>query len=179
MSDDDRCGYETGNGPCQNPATEGDHCWIDTHGGSVSGHGRPSKLAAMDEVERSQTVSDIAHVIEQGGSLREAARKSGIHRETIGRWMEKGADEEDGPHADFYDRLVRARGEGEATYRELLLEIAKETGDTATLMAMLKQRYPESWGDVDRGEQTSGVVVDVGDPDEYEIDPNTLEVVEE
>jgi hypothetical protein len=43
---------------------------------------------------------------------------------------------------------------------------------------MLKQRYPESWGDVDRGEQQGGVVVNVGDPDEYEIDPDTLEVQE-
>jgi len=43
-------------------------------------------------------------------------------------------------------------------------------------MAMLKQRYPESWGDVDRGQQAGGVTVNVGDPDEHEIDPDTLEV---
>jgi len=51
-------------------------------------------------------------------------------------------------------------------------------GDLATLMSMLKQRYPESWGEVDRGEQAGGVVVNVGDPDEYSVDPDTLEATE-
>jgi hypothetical protein len=53
---------------------------------------------------------------------------------------------------------VRARGEGEAKYRTTLMKLAEETGDTATLMAMLKQRYPEAWSEVDRGEQADGQV---------------------
>lgn len=180
MSDDvEICGHETADGsPCQNSASDGDSCWIPAHGGSTESHGRPTKLEKMDEVERSQLISDIATVIETGGSISEAARKVGIHRETIGRWMEKGSDETDGPFANFHDRLVRARGEGEGTYREALMEIAIQSDDTATLMAMLKQRYPDSWGDVNRGEQSSAVIVNLGDEDEYEVDTETLEIQE-
>jgi transposase-like protein len=172
MSDKDTCGHPTADGsPCQHPATEGDSCWIPSHGGSADDHGRDPKLTK----ERQEA---IASAIEQGASITEAARKNGIHRETFGNWMKKGQEQGEGIYADFFDRLTRARGQGEASYRSALMQIAIESDDTATLMAMLKQRYPESWGDVDRGEQQGGVVVNVGDPDEYEIDPDTLEVQE-
>jgi transposase-like protein len=173
---DDTCGHPTADGdgpPCQNPATDGDSCWIEAHGGSVEPQGRPRE--APDKATEEQ----IASVIESGGSIREACRRSGTHPETFYRWMQYGEEEDAGPFQAFRERLVRARGEGEAKYRDTLLTLAEETGDTATLMAMLKQRYPDSWGDVDRGEQSGGVVVNVGDPDEHEIDPETLEVVDE
>lgn len=131
--------------PCGRPAGWG----RDTDTGECRDHvtmGRPPKLT-YDNQEQ------IAAVIEQGGSIREAARKVGIHRETIGRWAEKGREQDEGIYADFYDRLTRAKGQGEATYRQALLQIAIETDDTATLMAMLKQRYPDSWGEVERGKQ--------------------------
>lgn len=166
---DDRCGHPTGDGgECQNPATEGDHCWIKSHGGHAE-PGRDTKLTK----ERQEA---IASAIEQGASITEAARKNGIHRETFGNWMKRGQEQDEGIFAEFFDRLTRARGQGESSYRSALMQIAIENDDTATLMAMLKQRYPESWGDVDRGEQSSGVTVNVGDPDEHEIDPETLEV---
>lgn len=168
---DEKCGYETPNGPCKNPATDGDSCWIESHGGHVDGHGRDSKLT----MERQE---GIATVIEQGGSISEAARKNGIHRETFYRWMSLGEDQNEGIYADFYDRLTRARGQGEGTYRTALMRIALENDDAATLMSMMKQRYPESWGDVDRGEQQGGVVVNVEAEETTEIDPETLEVQE-
>lgn len=165
---DDICGVKTADGtPCQNPPSEGDHCWIDSHGGDVQ-PGRDSKLTK----ERQES---IASAIEQGASITEAARKNGIHRETFIRWMNRGEDQDEGIYADFCDRLTRARGQGESSYRSALMQIAIENDDTATLMAMLKQRYPESWGDVDRGEQSGGVVVHVDDPEEFEIDAETLE----
>ena len=173
------CGHPTADGsPCQNPTTDdgdADRCWIDGHNEASVEAGQPGRDR---EPPTRETQERIAAVIESGGSLREAARKSGVHREQIGRWMEYGDEEDAGPFADFRDRLVRARGEGESQYRQTLMAIAEENGDTATLMAMLKQRYPESWGDVDRGEQQGGVVVNVGEPDEYEVDPDTLEVQE-
>jgi transposase-like protein len=166
----DICGHPTASGdPCQNPATEGDHCWLDKHGGDVEpGRHREAPGKATQE--------QIASAIESGASIREACRRTGTHPETFYRWMQYGEEEDAGPFQEFRERLVRARGEGEAQYRNTLIQLAEETGDTATLMAMLKQRYPESWGDVDRGEQQGGVVVNVGDPDEHEIDPDTLEV---
>lgn len=171
---DDICGHPTANGSaCQNPATDGDSCWLDEHGGSADPSGRdrepPSKA----------TQEQIASVIEDGGSIREACRKAGVHREQFGRWMEYGDEEDAGPFQEFRDRLVRARGQGEAEYRKALLQIAKDTDDAATLMSMLKQRYPDSWGDAKRGEQAGGVVVNVGEVDEYEVDPDSLEVVDE
>ena len=169
---DDICGHPTEGGePCQNPATDGDSCWIKSHGGHAE-PGRDPKLTK----ERQE---NIASAIEQGASISEAARKNGIHRETFGNWMKRGSEQEEGIYADFFDRLTRARGEGEASYRQALMRIAIESDDTATLMAMLKQRYPESWGEVDRGEQQGGVVVNVGEPDEYNVDPDTLEVEEQ
>lgn len=168
----DICGHPTGDGsPCQNPATEDGHCWLDGHGGDVQvGRDRdpPSK----------STQEQIASRIEGGSSIQEACRRAGVHREQFYRWMQYGDEEEAGPFQEFRDRLVRARGEGEAQYREALIDIAKENGDTATLMAMLKQRYPESWGDVDRGQQAGGVVVKTEAGETTEIDPESLEVMD-
>jgi len=168
---DDICGHPTtDNGECQNPATNGDSCWIDSHGGHVSVEGRPR------ERPDKSTQEQIASAIESGASIREACRRTGTHPEIFYRWMQYGEEEPESAFGAFRERLVRARGEGEAQYRNTLIKLAEETGDTATLMAMLKQRYPESWGEVNRGEQSGGVTVNVGDPDEHEIDPDTLEV---
>lgn len=168
---EDICGHPTADdGECQNPATEGNSCWIESHGGHTQ-PGRDTKLTK----ERQEA---IASAIEQGASITEAARKNGIHRETFGNWMKRGQEQDEGIFAEFFDRLTRARGQGEGSYRSALMQIAIENGDTATLMAMLKQRYPESWGDVDRGAQASGVTVNVSEADEHEIDPDTLEVQE-
>lgn len=149
MDDDaELCGADTTKGgTCQNAA---DSCpWHNVD--EQPDTGRDPKLTK----ERQE---NIAAAIENGASISEAARKNGIHRETFHNWMKRGEDQEEGIYAEFFDRLTRARGEGEASYRDALVEIAKETGDTATLMAMLKQRYPESWGDVDRGEQADGQI---------------------
>ncbi len=152
----DTCGHPTANDtPCQNPATDGNSCWLDAHGGSAEKSGRKREPPTREQQEK------IASVIESGGSIQEAARRAGVHRERIYTWMKYGEEEEAGPFQEFADRLVRARGEGEAQYREALIAIAKESGDTATLMAMLKQRYPDSWSEVDRGEQANTVKLEV------------------
>jgi len=149
----DTCGHPTADGsPCENPATDDGSCWLNAHGGDAEPSGRP-----RNPPDRS-TQEQIAEVVERGGSLREACRRAGCHREQLKRWMDYGEEEEAGPFQEFRDRLVRARGEGEAKYRTTLMKLAEEAGDTATLMAMLKQRYPDSWGDVDRGEQADGAV---------------------
>jgi hypothetical protein len=179
MSDesDDICGHPTEGGdgpPCQNPPGENGRCHIPTHNDpdAENPHGRERNRPSKQQQE------NIASVIEGGGSIREACRRAGIHVSTFYSWMEYGEEEPESAWGDFRERLVRARGEGEGKYRQTLMALAEETGDTATLMAMLKQRYPESWGDVDRGEQSGNIVVDLGEPDEYEIDPDTLEVQE-
>jgi transposase-like protein len=94
----DTCDYQTGNGTCQNPATEGDHCWIDSHGGDVDGHGRPSKL---DDVW-----DDVMDAAERGLTLEGVARAAGIGISTLRDWRTK--------HDDFSAALSRARARAEA-----------------------------------------------------------------
>lgn len=153
MTEDDICGHPTADDtPCQNPPSEGDHCWLQNHGGDVS-------VGRHREAPDKSTQEKIATVIEQGASISEACRRAGVHKETFYRWMQYGDEEDAGPFQEFRDRLVRARGESEATYRQALIEIATENDDTATLMAMLKQRHPDEWQDVNRGEQAGGNTV--------------------
>ena len=145
---EDTCGHETADEtPCKLPASfPDDKCHHHTDHEGPEDAGRPTKLTK----ERQE---NIAHAIEQGASISEAARKNGIHREQFYTWLSKGEDQEEGVYAEFHDRLTRARGQGESTYRTALMQIAIENNDTATLMTMLKQRYPDEWGDVDRGDQ--------------------------
>ena len=97
MTGDDICGYEAPNGPCQNPATEGDSCWIESHGGHVNGHGRPSKLEdRWDEIMRGAR---------QGMTLEGCARLAGVAEKTLHQWKNE--------HDDFRKSLKRARAEGE------------------------------------------------------------------
>jgi len=179
---DDTCGYPTADGsPCQNPAGENGRCWIPSHnpnGSDENPHGAPSKLTR-------ETCDRITSAIAEGKSIVSAARMEGIHPATVHAWVQKGEDHDPDPDFDtdpygyFHDRFVRARGLGEDSYVQDALDIAREEGDLSTLLSMLKQRYPESWGDVNRGEQSGGVVVNVSEPDEYTVDPNTLEVTEQ
>jgi transposase-like protein len=97
-------------------------------------------------------------MIEDGHSIGAAARSNGITVQTFFNWMERGQEADSGPFMEFFDRITRARGVGEKQYVEAIVEIARETEDTATLMSLLKSRYPDAWADVDRGEQTSGGV---------------------
>ena len=100
MSDDEICGAPTDadGEPCQNPATEGDSCWIDSHGGDTE-VGRPR------EPPSKATQETIASHIESGSSIQEACRRAGVHREQFYRWMQYGDEEDAGPFQEFRDRL--------------------------------------------------------------------------
>lgn len=177
----DTCNAETGDGsPCQNRAGENGRCWIPSHNpgeDDENPHGRPSKLTK-------QIADDITSHIAEGKSIVSSSRMEGIPPQTLYSWLEKGedapadADFDAHPYGYFRDRYVRARGLGEDAYVQDALDIARNEGDLSTLLSMLKQRYPESWGDVDRGEQSGGVVVNVDAQETTEIDPETLEVQE-
>jgi transposase-like protein len=178
---EDTCGHPTKDGagsPCQNPATDGDSCWIPKHGGDSDDHGKRST-----RLEKSVVDNITAHIAE-GKSVASATRMETIPPSTFYNWLDKAPEEyddptfENAPYAYLVDRFVRARGLGEDAYVQDVLDIARDEADLSTLLSMLKQRYPESWGDVDRGEQAGGVVVNASDPDEYEIDEDTLEVKE-
>lgn len=151
------CGSEdtaTGD-PCQRPAGWGTdrttgYCRTHEAGGEEPG-GRDPKLTK----ERQEA---ICSAIEDGKSVTSAARMAGVAPSTVYAWIDRGEDQTEGIYAEFSERFARARGHGEDFYVTSAIRLAQEEGDLATLMSMLKQRYPESWGDVDRGEQAgSGI----------------------
>jgi len=162
MTDDaELCGAETTKGgTCQNDA---DSCpWHGTD--DPPENGRDSKLS-MERQEK------IAQAIEAGKSMTIAARKAGVSRNTVYSWIEKGEDQDEGVYADFHDRIRRARGEGEDFYLSLALQMAKENGDHRFIASLMKQRYPDSWGETETGVEAPEIQVS---SDVVEITEETL-----
>lgn len=152
---DDKCGYEgtTTGKPCQHPAGS---CPVPSHREAAPDGGNPQgRKTALnaDLIER------ITTPIAEGKSVTSAVRMAGIPKSTFYNWLDRGESEEDTVYADLWDRYTRARGLGEDYVYSTVWEIAEREGDLATLMSILKQRYPESWGDVDRGEQAGDKTV--------------------
>lgn len=112
---DDQCGYETPNGPCQNPATNEDSCWIESHGGDVDGHGRPELL------ERHR--DDVLQAARQGKSIAGCAREAGVDDKTLHGWLDR--------HPDFFREFTQARARGET----VLVQGALQSDDVDTSMA--------------------------------------------
>jgi predicted DNA-binding protein YlxM (UPF0122 family) len=118
--------------------------------------GRDSKLTKEREEK-------IAQAIEQGKSMTIAARKAGVSRNAVYSWIEKGEDQDEGVYASFHDRLMRARGEGEDFYLSLALDMAKENGDHRFIASLMKQRYPDSWGETDTGVDADNVTIEISE----------------
>lgn len=160
MTDDDICGHPTDHDgePCRNPATEGNTCWIDTHGGSAS-VGRNTKLdKAMQE--------NIATMLEDGHSIQAACRCNGIAPSTFYDWLDRGEKQDEGIFSEFSERIASARGAGERKLVDELLDMARSKGDTRTMLSVLKSRYPESWGDADPAENGGTVNIHLSPEDD-------------
>lgn len=98
MTDQDRCGHPTAaGGQCQNPATEGDSCWLAEHGGDAAPSGRPSTLEDHWD--------DIMAGARQGMTLEGCARLAGVAEKTLHQWKNE--------HEGFRKSLKRARAHGE------------------------------------------------------------------
>jgi transposase-like protein len=149
MTDENICGAETAgtDEPCQNPAGENGRCWIPAHQPDADDdvenpQGRDPKLTK----ERQE---QIAVMLENGHSVAAACRCNGIGQSTFYEWLDKAEQQEEGIYAEFADRVARARGAGERKLVDELLEMAREDGDARTILSVLKNRYPESWGESD------------------------------
>jgi len=155
---DEICGEPTADGsPCENPACRTDgKCWMHTQADEPADVGRDSKL----NVERQE---QIAQAVEQGKSLTSAARMAGVDRTTVYGWIDKGEAQDEGIYAEFYNRLTRAKGHGEEFYFNLALEMAKENGDHRFIASLMKQRYPDSWGDTETGVEADETVINIPD----------------
>jgi hypothetical protein len=153
----DICGAETTDGsPCEWPLDDKGPCPY--HGDkTIEDNGRPSKLTR----ERQEK---IAGAIEGGKSITSAARMAGVDRTTVYGWLDKGEAAkqagEDNEYTEFYDRLTRAKGHGEDFYFSLALELAKENEDHRFIASLMKQRYPDSWGDTETGVEAADITVE-------------------
>ena len=109
MTDDDICGADTvGDEPCQNPATEGDSCWLAEHGGDADASGRPSKFTD----ERAQ---DAVEAAREGLSKAGCGRAAGVADGTIQNWLDENPTftDKDGTEREFFRAFMRARRVGE------------------------------------------------------------------
>jgi hypothetical protein len=146
---DDTCGHPTGDGtPCENPATDGDHCWIPTHGDpdAENPHGRPSLLEEYEE--------DILVGARQGMTLEGCARLAGIDESTLHRWINK--------HEDFRKSLKRARAQGELQH----LQSVNDSGSRFILERSFGYVKTEKRELEHSGEGGGGIVIDLNESDE-------------
>lgn len=162
MTNEKICGStETTSGnPCE--WKPGPSCPFHNENKTPPDNGRPTKLS-KDRQER------IAIAIEEGVPLVAACKLNGITHETHSNWMKRGEQEEEGPYADYFGRLTRALGHDQREKTNVLWETAMETGDTQTMLTILKQRYPDTWSEQDIGEafgfEVSSRVVEVTESD--------------
>jgi rubrerythrin len=119
-------------------------------------NGRDSKLTKEREEK-------IAQAIERGKSINSAARMAGISPQTVYNWLDRGEDEANTVYRDFFERITRAKGYGEDKYFNVIWEMAKEEGDHRFLASLMKQRYPDSWGDTDTGVKADSVTIEVSE----------------
>jgi hypothetical protein len=77
--------------------------------------------------------------------------------------MNRGEQQDEGVFAEYCTRLARALGFDQREKTEVLWETAEESNDTGTMLTVLKQRYPETWGEQDLGEAQGAVPLVVPD----------------
>lgn len=122
--------------------------------------GRPTKLT----YEKQEA---IASDIEQGRSMTSAARKQDLSPQTIHNWMQRGeSDKEEGKDnefTEFFERITRAKGYGEEWYFQAIMDLARENEDHRFLMSLMKQRYPDSWGETETGVDADTVKLEVSE----------------
>lgn len=94
----DLCGHPTAEDtPCQNPATQDGHCWLDAHGGDTE-VGRDFSIQDDDH-------QDILQAAREGLSKSGCARAAGVSHTELNRYLEA--------HPDFRSSFAQARAKGE------------------------------------------------------------------
>lgn len=161
-NDGEVCGADlTNDGTCDYQASYPDgRCGHHTEHKDKSDRGRPSKLS----YERQE---QIASDIEAGRSINSAARKAGVTPQTVYNWIDRGeAEKEKGnenAYTEFLERITRAKGHGEDFYFGLALELARENEDHRFIASLMKQRYPDSWGETETGVDADTVKLEVSE----------------
>jgi len=143
--DEDICGAPTNNGgTCDFQGT-----YPDGKCGHHTEHDQPYQ--DRDSKLTKQRQEEIAQAIENGKSMQSAARMAGVTPQTVYNWLDRGKDQDEGIYKECFERITHAKGHGEDKYFSTIWEMAKEEGDHRFLASLMKQRYPDSWGETDTG----------------------------
>jgi transcriptional regulator with XRE-family HTH domain len=84
----------------------------------------------------------FCRALRQGLTYSSAAELLGVDTGTVGRWLSRGREEEEGPHADFAVACAKARAQ--ATQRLLKIafaRVAEGTDSPLPLLTMIEPRY--------------------------------------
>jgi hypothetical protein len=100
--------------------------------------GRPSKLTA-------DVRDKVVNAIRLGGSRNDAALFAGIDPRTLRRWMDAGAEEGDGPHAELRAAVVEAETIWKVTALGTIAKAASTDWKAAAWL--LERRHPAEFGD--------------------------------
>lgn len=163
---DDVCGEIKNDGEeCTFPGKYPDgKCGHHTESEENEPQGRPSKISK-------QKVDQITANIAEGKSDASAFRLADLDPKTKYNWLDKVDPEsvpdnpefETNPYGYFFRRYTHARGLGEDYYFNTIVELAEEQGDHRFLAGLMKQRYPDSWGDTETGVDADTVKLEVSE----------------
>lgn len=189
----DTCGHETSHGePCQHPATDGDSCWLDEHGGNAAPSGRPTDLTE-------DLIDEACDLVADGTLIKDVWAMLDIGRTTWYRWRDEGREEleEHGEpqtkKGEFWARLMRAEAkarekwhrvvrDGLITRKEVVRngdgevetvipkrldpetreEIVGEAPQTSNAMKYLKARWPDEFAERHEHTGKDGEPLDAG-----------------
>lgn len=98
---------------------------------------RPSKLTP-------ELTAEMTKLIEAGNYLETAAAACGVDRETVRRWMKRGARQSKGPHAEFCGAIkgAEARAEARALVRIRMAGVKQWQAEAW----YLERKFPQRWG---------------------------------
>lgn len=99
--------------------------------------GRPTKLTP--EMQRR-----VADLVRAGNYVETAAACSGISKDTLYRWLKRGARARSGIYRDFAEAVEKAQAESEARDVTLIATAARDQWQAAAWR--LERKFPERWG---------------------------------
>lgn len=91
-----------------------------------------------------ELTEQLCALIRDGHYLAHAAEAVGVHRSTVHRWLQRGAEAKSGPYRAFYDAFKKA----EAELQQRCLERIQQAADNGTWQAaawLLERRFPRYW----------------------------------
>jgi hypothetical protein len=106
--------------------------------------GRPRLLEKCPEV-RAKLVQAVA----AGNYLETAASYAGISKDTLYRWLRRGAKEKQGPYRDFAEAVRKAMADAEVRDVARVAQAAEKNWQAAAWR--LERKFPAKWGRRDQG----------------------------